>query len=431
MTTDSPKEELAFNEICSHLNDLQDHVLEIEILSVASCPPGPPRILRDGNCIGIPKTLLIPAFKHALDILALGRSPQVGVSAVEKDAHKDEISRVTIPIEVTYSQTTQHLRLKATAIVLLLAPEHLTAANIRKRHLQQLASTSVLPSQDPHVSEHLAHALHHELNLLDSLQTSPLHRHAKSPTLWSHRRWIMATIPAPAILDGRRGMEGEYEIVHRAAGRHARNYVAFDYLRRRMRGAQGLDSCADEGEGESGRGKMIVAVPIETLAAHALSNPSDTSRLSFLQHVLHLHTLHAHHPPDHNPTTTSQASNVAASTVQHILTTALDLRLRGAAIWNFLRLALMSQEGAGVGEGERLEMLRRLREWRDGAGGGGGGGGGGEAADANAEVEVDANRGVYARDLSELCTAVDRSLRWIAAKGVDLNVDERKGGGDT
>ena len=225
-------------------------------------------------------------------------------------------------------------------------------------------------------------------------------------------------------------MEGEYEIVHRAAGRHARNYVAFDYLRRRMRSAQGLDSCADEGEGESGRGKMIVAVPIETLAAHALSNPSDTSRLSFLQHVLHLHTLNTVHtlqPPNHHPTTTSQVSNVAASTVQHILTTALDLRLRGAAIWDFLRLALVSQEGAGVGEGERLEMLGRLRKWRDGAGRDGGG----EAADANAEVEGDLNRGVYARDLSELCTAVDRSLRWIAAKGVDLDTDEEKGGGDT
>jgi len=95
MTSEPPLEEVAFNELSSHLNDLQDRILEIEILSSASCPPGPPRILRDGNCIGIPKTLLVPAFKHALTILALGR-PQAGVVVTDKKNDEDAVSEPTM-----------------------------------------------------------------------------------------------------------------------------------------------------------------------------------------------------------------------------------------------------------------------------------------------------------------------------------------------
>lgn len=96
MTTGPLLEELAFTEICSHLNELEDRVLEIEILSSASCPPGPPRILRDGNCVGVPKALLIPAFKHALSILALGRPQRSGVSVDGKESYESVVSEATL-----------------------------------------------------------------------------------------------------------------------------------------------------------------------------------------------------------------------------------------------------------------------------------------------------------------------------------------------
>jgi len=225
----------------------------------------------------------------------------------------------------------------------------------------------------------------------------------------------MATFPIAAILDGRGTLGGEYEIVHRAAMRHARNYVAFDYLRRRTVGGVRSESLR---QGESAGVDWAMPLPIQTLMGHALANPSDISRLSFLQHVLRLRSLQ---PSDQEPTTTTtttttiRASTSAAATVQHILDTTLRLRLRGDAIWTFLRLALVNREGAGVGDQERLKMLCQLREWRDRARGGGGGGVGDEGEDVKGDV--------HARDLSELRTIVQRSLRWIArweGLGVDV-----------
>ena len=97
MTSNLSHEEIAFNELSSYLNDLHSQVLEIEILSSGSCPPGPPRILRDGNCVGIPKALLIPAFKHALNILALGRrKADIRSSVDEEERHEDEVSEAAM-----------------------------------------------------------------------------------------------------------------------------------------------------------------------------------------------------------------------------------------------------------------------------------------------------------------------------------------------
>ena len=216
----------------------------------------------------------------------------------------------------------------------------------------------------------------------------------------------MATFPIAAILDGRGTLGEEYEIVHRAAARHARNYVAFDYLRRRMVGGvrsegMGQGESESDGDGEGVRDEMAMPLSVQTLMAHALANPSDISRLSFLQHVL---GLHSRQPSDQEHTTTTTTtigvSSSAAATVQHILDTALRLHLRGDAIWTFLRSALLSWDGAGVGDQERLEMLEKLREWLDEVRGGGSG----------EDVKAD----VYARDFAELRAVVERSLRWIA-----------------
>ena len=198
----------------------------------------------------------------------------------------------------------------------------------------------------------------------------------------------MATFPIAAILDGRGTLESEYEIVHRAAARHARNYVAFDYLRRRMVGGA---------RSEGVRVETAMPLSIQTLMVHALANPSDISRLSFLQYSLQLNSCRHHAFPSTSPSSDDPA---AAATVQHILDMALRLRLRGDAIWTFLRLALVSREGAGVGDQERLKMLWELRAWRDGAGGG---------ADGE-DVKGD----VHARDLAELRAVVEESVRWIA-----------------
>ncbi|KAJ5949697.1 Protein prenyltransferase [Penicillium verhagenii] len=118
-----------------------------------------------------------------------------------------------------------------TEIMLLFDCEHLTACNWRKRwllaavaqcaeDLDQIASTKKM--------------LDTELSLLTTYQCSPLHRHTKSPTLWSHRLWVLRqmfqiqTWTPEALLKLHRA---ELDGVLRAAELHPKNYYAFGYIR--------------------------------------------------------------------------------------------------------------------------------------------------------------------------------------------------------
>ncbi len=133
--------------------------------------------------------------------------------------------------------------LKPSLILLLFDPEHLTAANARKRHL--LARSSGLDYEPDALREDVSA----ELTLLESLCTSPLHRHSKSITLFSHRRWVVRTFhrlmyeepvgegAADAACNTNPSRtwqtfcQRELDMVLRAGARHPKNYVAFSYLR--------------------------------------------------------------------------------------------------------------------------------------------------------------------------------------------------------
>ncbi|KAI4137993.1 MAG: hypothetical protein LQ340_008078, partial [Diploschistes diacapsis] len=100
--------------------------------------------------------------------------------------------------------------LASSAVLLLLHPEHLTAANERKRALLRLHDL-LLPHRSPSPPPpHAASRTHRrpphdlpveqDLLLTTSLLTSPLRRHAKSPTLWAHRLWLLTYFRFPHIL---------------------------------------------------------------------------------------------------------------------------------------------------------------------------------------------------------------------------------------
>ncbi|KAF6814931.1 hypothetical protein CSOJ01_03761 [Colletotrichum sojae] len=169
-----------------------DRLLEIEILG-RSHPIGPhENYLRDDNAVAIPKLRLVQAFLVARSIL---------------QAHLEGG-----PVE------SNRLRL-ATCALLLMDPEHLTAANTRKRLLQNELSATSDPSS----------VLRREKWFVDSLLTSRLHRHTKSPTLWSHRRWLAGqmrtanvTIAIPQDVEN---------VIMIAAERHPRNYYAWTHAR--------------------------------------------------------------------------------------------------------------------------------------------------------------------------------------------------------
>lgn len=244
----------SFHALSAHLNSNDEDTigssLEIEILPSALCPPGPPTIQRDGNCIGVPKTLLVSAYLHAVGILfggPNGTEPTL-VRSSSPPSLSFQTSNPSIPLDLLYiiikiqilTHTPPQAAFEATSIIILLAPEHLTAANLRKRYLVSLDPPALLK------------ALHRELRFLDSILNSPLHRHVKSPTLWSHRRWLLTkyllqlyskpvTSPTEshtANNDNNSDTSTATSIVStclstilRAANHHPRNYHAFQHLR--------------------------------------------------------------------------------------------------------------------------------------------------------------------------------------------------------
>lgn len=150
--------------------------------------------------------------------------------------------------------------LAATDVILLMDPEYLTAANSRKRLL--------CPTSTPRALE----LIRKDKFFIDSLLTSRLHRHTKSPTLWSHRRWLVQT--------GRRhGIQPEVvedlkQILIVAGERHPRNYYAWCHARWLM--------------GYTGRDQEDRALrdAVDVVKGWCFRNHTDVSGWSFLSFLL-------------------------------------------------------------------------------------------------------------------------------------------------
>ncbi|KAH8677390.1 hypothetical protein BX600DRAFT_125068 [Xylariales sp. PMI_506] len=185
---------VVYKDISKLLTALPDEgLLEIELLGKAHPLEAGVHFLKDENAVAIPKLRLVQAFFIARRIVQshIAISPQ-------------------LPAEETIA---------ATAVMLLMDPEHLTAANLRKKAvLAKLSNT-----------ERAKEALQAEKKFVDSLLTARLHRHTKSPTLWNHRRWLLCQY---------RGLGHSLDIsqdlstvVMVAAERHPKNYYAWDHAR--------------------------------------------------------------------------------------------------------------------------------------------------------------------------------------------------------
>ncbi|KAI8634168.1 hypothetical protein F5Y19DRAFT_201835 [Xylariaceae sp. FL1651] len=181
----------AYDDLSRLLTNLPDSgLLEIEFLGHSHPLEPGVNFLQDGNAVAIPKLRLVQAFFVARQILQNHL----------KSASKLINSNIAA----------------ATTILLLMDPEHLTAANIRKRAL--------LDNGNP-----IEAALKRELRFVDTLLTARLHRHTKSPTLWSHRRWLVSTCWGNGFSwDLRHDIQ---HVVMVAGERHPRNYVSWQHAR--------------------------------------------------------------------------------------------------------------------------------------------------------------------------------------------------------
>lgn len=166
-------------------------------------------------------------------------------------------------------------------------PNHATAANFRKRHLRELLLRGCDGDDG---GEETQDAVRRELCFIASLVTSPLIRHAKSNTLWSHRLWVIKTFPT-AITPSKHPpnahtepqnpsagfWQEELSIIMRAGERHPRNYYAWNYARQLL---ATLSERSEDSTAELARGS------VEVVKKWCLGHPRDVSGWAFLAFLL-------------------------------------------------------------------------------------------------------------------------------------------------
>ena len=291
-----------YNDIVEALSSRTDGLLEIEFIGKSHPVPPGCNVLRDGNSIAIPKLKLVQAF-------VFGRQLFVKLKDCLECNHQDLVD--------------------ATAIILLMDPEHLTAANARKRIIQTCLTRS---STDHEV------ALKRDLVFIDSLLTSPLHRHSKSPTLWGHRRWILEACQSIQMpFDVQRDLTA---VVMIAAERHPRNYYAWLHMRWLLTKFAGTEEGFDFS-------KLVF-----TVKNWALRHPGDTSGWSFLLFVLFSPRSRE------SPEATSGRLEAHSSICREVLGLAVSFKWIHESVWVFLRTLVGFGE---VTEDERMAFFTSIK----------------------------------------------------------------------
>lgn len=285
-----------FEDIYAALCCMSGKLVEIELLGPSHINGSQPTILRDGNAIAIPKPQLVRAFVHARKIF-------------EKHLKREQKQ----PDDEVW---------KATSILLLMDPEHLTAVNTRKRILDG----RLLAGEDA------TELLFKEKLLIDSLLTSRLRRHTKSPNLWSHRKWVMQRCRVSHL--GATTADDLKSIVFVSAERHPRNYHAWSHARYLINAMGHSDWRQPELEKH--------AIVMDT-KRWCFSHHDDVSGWMFLMFLL------------------KRKPDEASSIMDETLRITDSLRWRNESVWYFLRNMLLEVKMEGRQEAEFRTTWLRLR----------------------------------------------------------------------
>jgi protein prenyltransferase alpha subunit repeat containing protein 1 len=275
-------------------------LLDIEFLGQSHPTEAGTHLLRDGDCIAIPKFSLVQAFFVARKVFQKYQQTRNGQG---------------------------ESLLEATAVMLLMDPEHLTAANSRKRLLEG----------GHEYSDHLE-ALTREKHFVDSLLTSRLHRHTKSPTLWGHRQWLLRLMSSLGVsLDV---YDDLTKVVMVSAERHPRNYYAWCH-------ARWLTTLAQEGpEGGTLRTSLL-----EVTKAWCYRHHTDISGWSFFQALLL-----------GSPDEPLAKAKACSSVLVEIARLAASLRWDNESVWVFLRTVASSRFMDDEGREQFIKSNHALRE---------------------------------------------------------------------
>lgn len=254
----------AYDQLISILHPPEPTVLEIDFLPSSY----PSQILYEHPALALPKSLLVKLFLRAREIFF---NEQLGLSQLGDDGYD--------------------ARLKATSVILLFDPNHITAANFRKRHILNCRDRAAKDSHQDDKTSWQSHVIQRELCFLTTLLTSPLKKHTKASTLWAQRLWIFRNFidilvntpdETAAVVDGMPALwKQELEIVIKAGERHPRNYYGWDYARKLF---NLLKPAADKDHGieDADVFQKLLIGSSKTLYAWCLMHPRDVSGWSFM-----------------------------------------------------------------------------------------------------------------------------------------------------
>ncbi|EGX48510.1 hypothetical protein AOL_s00080g139 [Orbilia oligospora ATCC 24927] len=339
-----------YARISGFFQSFKQQTVQIELLPFYPVPPT--HIFVESTSLGIPKSSLWKAFRHARPLFF------------------STLSNLSSSTSTPPTSTFLTL-LNTSAILLLHDSEHLTAINARKRVLITLFPPGT-PFPIGNRGQELPISPQSEYFFITSLLTSPLHRHTKSPHLWSHRRWLITTYPSlkhpipppppgaagnttssssssissrPGTADNsaltksfRRWCRKEVSTVLRAAEAHPKNYYAWTYARWLV-SSQG------------------VAFNHEDLVSWCMKHPGDVSGWNFLAWLWTNEALAIAATQGERRMETLQVRyNQLFSVLKYSHNTAPGHE----ALWGFVRAVV----GGGVfDEGYRRCILDLLRGW--------------------------------------------------------------------
>lgn len=297
----SELQKLAYKTLCNYFNDHEEDIVEIEVLPSAIQPDNG-ILMQEGLNIGIPKKILALAYVEA-----------------RKQFFENSIS-----------DESSSTAMQAAKVMLLFDPEHLTAANYRKRRLLALKA-GISSAKD----EAYQKALHVEMCFLNSILTSPLHRQSKSPTLWFHRLWISDLLMATdlyATSDIRRAEFWKDEIVAvcKAGERHPKNYYAWQYARRLVERVDLPD---------------IYDYFAQHVQGWCLKHPSDISGWTFLLAL----------------TSKVQLKSKRHDLVKEVLLYGINMQAKQESLWIFIR-SILAQDILPAGRIELYQILQDSKQ---------------------------------------------------------------------
>lgn len=294
----------AFHVLADLFTSRGNDVLDIDTtLSTLEAP-----FIKHGTSIGVTKKCLVQAFTVSRQLFIKHLMPMTSTDFEAEVSNSNQSTELKVPKQII------------TEIMLLFDSEHLTACNWRKKWLLAAISRDNETSQATSSSEKI---LETELTLMQTYQGSPLSRHTKSPTLWSHRLWVLDVLTRlrrPTVSTLLKRERAELDIVLRAGVLHPKNFYAFTYMRRLH--SYITDISKDQGDADADADQMerAAASLVDPTLTWCLSHPRDISGWMFAMYLLEQ----------------SADADLRSGTVRRVLRFALKIGWEGESLWTFI-----------------------------------------------------------------------------------------------